>query len=169
MWITILSALSAIILFGFIFAGVVRWGLLPSYSHYAAKWAEVLPVKNLNLWSIVTIVAALLLMPVLLELGENNPLQFLGFFVPVYLICVALTPNYQVDKTEKKLHPIFAFSCAAAAFAWILLIIKTWPVLLGAVLFVTATALLSLTLKSSKVFWLEMIMFTGMYLSLLFV
>jgi len=169
MWITILSALSAIILFGFIFAGVVRWGLLPSYSDYSSKWGEVIPIHNMNLWGIVTFVAAALLMPVMIELGNDNVFQFLGFFTPVYLMCVSFTPNWKTDETEGKLHPIFAYSCAAAAFAWILFVVKMWPVLLGASLFVIATALLSLTLKTSKIFWLEMIMFVGTYLSLLFV
>lgn len=169
MWITILSALSAIILFGFIFAGVVRWGLLPSYSDYSSKWGEVLPIKNLNLWGLVTFVAAALLMPVMIELGNENVFQFLGFFTPVYLMCVSFTPNWKTDKTEGKLHPIFAYACAVAAFAWILFVVHTWYVLLGISLFVIATALLSLSLKSAKVFWLEMIMFASTYFSLLFV
>lgn len=169
MWVTVLSVLSAIILFGFIFAGVVRWGLLPSYSDYSSKWGEVLPIQNLNLWGIVTFIAAALLMPVMIELGENNILQFLGFFTPVYLMCVSFTPNWKTDKTEGKLHPIFAYACAAAAFAWILFIAHTWYVLLGTVLFVLGTALLSLTLKSAKTFWLEMVMFVGTFLSLLFI
>ena len=84
-------------------------------------------------------------------------------------MCVSFTPKWKTDKTEGKLHPIFAYACAVAAFAWILFVVHTWHVLLGISLFVIATALLSLSLKSAKVFWLEMIMFASTYFSLLFV
>ena len=94
----LLTFISCLLLFCFICLGIGKFGLLRSYSAYAPKWDETVPMKNLNLWSIITFLAGFLLMPVLLQYSEGHILQFLGFFTPIYLMGVSLTPkSYRVS------------------------------------------------------------------------
>ena len=74
--ISLFAILSAVILFSFISIGVIKFGLQNSYSGYSIKWGNAVPLNNMNLWSIVTIVAAFLLCPVMLELAAGSLLQF---------------------------------------------------------------------------------------------
>ena len=163
----LLTFISCLTLFCFIFLGIGKFGLLPSYSAYSSKWNEAVPISNMNLWSIVTLVAAVLLIPVLLEISADSPIQFLGFFTPIYLICVSFTPNWQNDDKEYKYHVIFALLCAICAFLYIGLILNRWGCILGSLIIILTISILSKTLKTHLVFWLEMIMFLSMYLSLI--
>lgn len=165
--LTMFSVTSALLLFGFICWGVMRFGLLPSYSDYSRRWAEAVPMNNLNLWSLITAVAAFLLTPALLEFGALSAWQFLGFLVPVYLICVALTPEWKTNPTQHKLHFIFAGLCAFGGVAWLLLVRHAYWVFGIVAVFFTTLALLTGTVETSAVFWAEMIMFVSVYIVVL--
>lgn len=160
-----LVIISAILLIGFITFGLIKFGVLGSYSAYSAKWYTICP--KISLWSIVTFVAAALLIPVLIELGEGNNFQFLGFFAPVYLIGVSLTPKWESDKHEHKYHMIFAILCAICGVAWCLFIAKTWWILLMVGLIWIVVGWMSDTLKSSLTLIGELIAFFSMYWSLM--
>lgn len=162
----ILTALSAVLLFGFILLGVFKFGLLRSYSSYAARWDKAVPMDNANLWSLVTFAAAALLVPVMIELGTLSALQFLGFLTPLYLMAVSLTPKWASDPTQHKFHVWFAGFCALGGILWTILVAHTLPVLIGALAIVAIVSALTKTVKSSTVFWLEMVMFLTVYCSI---
>lgn len=162
------TVMSTIFLFGFIVLSTALFGLQSSYSAYASKWKERVPIHNMNLWSIVTIVSALLLVPTMIERGEQTPLQFLGFIVPIYLIVVGLTPDYEKDKFQGKVHTAAACICAMLAFLWLILIVKSYIFLPVVAFMVVITALSTGTFKSSMIFWGEMIMFFSIYLAIFF-
>ena len=155
---------SAILFFGFVLLGIFRTGLLPSYSAYSEYWEKAVPMNNMNMWSIITIAAAFLICPGLLELGVASVWQFLGFLVPVYLIMVALTPDWYKDKKQYLWHCIAAALCATGAFLWCLLVMHAGRILIGVGVFIITLVLLTGTLKESYVFWLEMFMFISVYL-----
>lgn len=161
------SVTSALLLFGVICWGVMRFGLLPSYSDYSKRWAKAVPMNNMNLWSVVTAVAALLLTPGLLELGVLSSWQFLGFLTPVYLICVALTPEWKTNPVQRKFHFLFAGLCAIAGLAWLLLVMHAYWVFGIVFIFFVTMAMLTGTIRTSWVFWAEMIMFMSVYLVIL--
>lgn len=157
---------SFILLFGFIGLGIFRFGLLPSYSSYAAKWAERVPLPtNLHLWSIITIIAAILLTPAMVGIGEGNYFQFLGFFAPLYLIVVGLTPEYETDARQKRIHVIGAISCAVLAIIWIAFVAKHWDVFLACSFIIFCAALITQTHKKSMIFWGEMALFLSAYVT----
>ena len=165
--LSIFSVISTLLLFGFIFAGVARFGLLPSYSDYAPFWGKAVPINNMNLWSVVTLVSAFLLCPALLELGTASGLQFLGFLVPVYLIVVSLTPKWKTDPVQHTVHFIAAGLCAVGGLLWLGLVMKAWR-LLGIVgTFILTLALFSGSLRTSAIFWVEMLMFLSVFLTVL--
>lgn len=161
--LTMFSVTSALLLFGLICWGVMRFGLLPSYSDYSRRWAKAVPMNNMNLWSLITAVSAFLLTPAMLELGVLSGWQFLGFLVPVYLICVALTPEWKTNPVQHRYHFIFAGLCAAGGIAWLLLVRHAYMVFGIVSVFCATIALLTGTAKSSFVFWAEMDMFVSVY------
>lgn len=165
--ISIFTVISTLLLFGFIFAGIARFGLLPSYSDYAPFWGKAVPINNMNLWSIVTLVSAFMFCPVLLELGTGSPYQFLGFMVPLYLMIVALTPKWKTDYTQSVVHFIFAGLCAVAGLLWLGVVMHTMKIFAIVTAFILTLAMFSGSLRTSTVFWLEMIMFLSVYVTAL--
>ena len=163
----LLTFISCLLLFCFICLGIGKFGLLRSYSAYAPKWDETVPMKNLNLWSIITFLAGFLLMPVLLQYSEGHTLQFLGFFTPIYLMGVAFTPKFESDKNEFKYHATFAILCAICAFLFIIFVLGKYGCVIGSLIIVLIAAISSKTLKTSLTFWSEMVMFLSMYLALI--
>lgn len=156
--------LSILLLGGFIGVGIRKFGLLRSYSAYASQWS--VKVLDLPIWSVVTFIAALLIVPVMVEVGNADPFQCLGFFAPVYLIIVSLTPNWETDKRQGVVHRIGAVICAVLAFAWLLLVCHMWYVVLAASLLVLAMLIVTRR-PDAYIFWGEMIMFISTYVSLL--
>lgn len=155
---------SFVLLFGFIGLGIFKFGLLPSYSAYASKWAErsLLP-KRLNPWSIVTILAAFLLMPVMIDLGEGGMMQFLGFFAPLYLIIVGLTPGYETNPGARRVHIWGAAICAVCALIWMTAVMHRWAVVLAVAFIMWSISLATQTFKSSTIFWGEAVLFLSTY------
>lgn len=165
--ISLFAILSAIMLFSFISIGVIKFGLQNSYSGYSIKWGNAVPLNNMNLWSIVTIVAAFLLCPVMLELAAGSLLQFLGFLTPVYLIIVSLTPNWYEGGKVFAIHTIFAILCMIGSLVWSIAIMHAVKVVAIIGIFYLTIALLTGTYKASAVFWIEMWLFVSTYLIVL--
>lgn len=158
-----LVIISFAILGAFIGIGIALWKILPSYSAYSTKWGEKVPLRNLNLWSIVTMAAALLLIPPMVEKGADNALQCLGFFAPIYLGVVALTPGWESNRKEHIIHSVAAGICAAGAFAWMVFVCHLWFVPVICLAAAIAGAVATKTVTSSYTFWLEMVMFSAAY------
>ena len=153
------TILGTILFFGFIIFNVFKFGILNSYSAYSTKWREIFPKWNINLWSLVTIISAFLVMPQLIQTGINSHFQFLGFFMPVYLIAVGLTPNWESNKKEHILHSIFALLCAVAAVIWIYLFKACYVHALIVFILTLIASLISKTTIKAYCFWLEMLIF----------
>jgi len=164
---TTLTLISFFLLFGFIGISIRKHTLLPSYSAYASKW-WIDKVQNLNVWQVVTLLAAFLLMPPMIERGVGSALQFLGFFCPLYLIVVAFTPRWEESKKEHIIHSVGAGICAICAILWMALVCKVWYILLPVAAFVLILAYATNSLKSAITFWLEMVMFLASYVTVLF-
>lgn len=147
---------------------IKKFGLAPSYSAYSPKWDEVFPAKGIHLWSVVTFVVALLLMFPLLELGEGNPWQFLGFFAPLYLIVVAFFP-LTADTAPKRyrIHCTAAVVCAVGALLWLALVLGLWWLPLITAFLAFCSAMHTRTLLTATVFWAEMAAFAAVYAGLI--
>ena len=164
----ILSTIISLIVFaGFVVLSVKKFGWLHSYSAFAAKWNEAVPINNAHLWSIVTIFSAFFLIPAMLEAGDESPLQFLGFAAPVYLAVVGLTPEWETKNKQKIIHLIGTGICAAAALMWLILALRLWYLIPISLLIVGCAAYFTHTIKISYIFWLEMVMFLAVYTAVL--
>lgn len=161
---TIFSVCSVLSYSGFVILGVRKFGLLPSYSSYAAKWTEAVPINRFtHLWSIVTLVVGLLLIPAMLEAADGSAWQFLGFFAPLYLWAVAFTPEWETDKRQRVFHVVSAVTCAALSLVWIVFVLKLWFYVPIALFLAWCGGYLTGTMRSSLVFWGEMAMFAAVY------
>lgn len=161
---TIALLISLALFAGFNLLTIGKSGLLPSYSATYYHWMRT---SSISTFSVVTFLVSLLLMPAMIEQGEGSVLQFLGFFAPIYLIIVAIRPDFEADHKTYLIHSGAAIVCALCSFAWVVFVRRLWWVLLVGI---AASALLGLatrTLKSSKTFWLEMVMFVSVYTALL--
>lgn len=162
-WQYILTTLSALSLFGFATLCVCKYGWKTCYSAYGRLWDS----GDINIWSLVTILSAFMVVPALLEASDNNPYQFLGFLAPVSLLLVGATPYYMTDKTQAIIHPIGAISAAVFITLYSILI----PHLLWIVVSIIAIAVLVGYIQKTKgmktmLFWLEMAMYMSTYVIL---
>lgn len=155
-----LVIIALVILAVFIAVGIRLFGLQKSYSAYAPLWAERFKIHNVNLWSLVTTVVALLLVPPMIELSANTPWQPLCFFLPLYLVVVAMTPRYQTDRTQYIIHMVGTFLCAAGFVVYMSFGLKLWYVpLVAAAAFIFFLGLPTRSLKESWKLWLECALF----------
>ena len=166
MWQYILTSISEIIFFGFVVAGVCEFGLLSCYSAYAPKWGEKWPSPGtLNIWSMVTLVSALLLLPVLLEQSNDSSWQFLGFLAPVSLILVSISTDYQTNNFSWWIHQIGALSAVVFVSLYSILVPNLWWIVL---IVVAVAAIISAITGFKKywMFWAEMAMYLATYIIL---
>lgn len=162
------TILSFVVLASFIaLSTFLNRGIPGSYSAFSACWADWAPLHNLNVWSIFTAVAAMLMIPPMIEAGADNPVQFLGFFAPLYLIIVSLTPEWDIYKNQHRVHVAGAVTCAVLALLWLVLIRGHWWVVCACLVAGIAAGSWTKTLPGCKVFWGEMVLFLSVYISLL--
>ena len=157
------TLLSFLLFLVFNFLTIRKNGILPSYSATYYKWGRN---DTVSVFSLVTFAVALLLMPAMIEQGEGHVLQFLGFMAPIYLIIVAIRPDFEADENTFRVHSGAAVICAALSFVWVIWVKHLWWVLLIGVAVSAVLACITKTARASKVFWLEMIMFVSVYLAL---
>ena len=162
------TILSFILLVGFIALSTFLNRELPgSYSAFSALWADEIPMSNLNVWSIVTAIVAFLMVPPMIEAGDGSYFQCLGFFAPLYLIVVSLTPEWDIDKRQHRVHVIGAALCAFLALLWLVLIRGHWWLVCACFVAAVIAGSWTKTLPGCRVFWGECVMFLSVYLSLI--
>lgn len=162
MWQIILTLISAVLFFGFTVLCVLKFGLRSCYSAYAKCWQPEWHSK-INWWQIVTIISALLIVPVIIFIGEGSIYQFFGFLAPASLLLVGASPEYATDKFQNILHQlgawgavvfIIAFSIAIPHLLWVIAILMTIALIIG------------LVVKGTLMFWAEMAMYLSTYIIL---
>ena len=160
-WQYIIIAISALMLFGFVAIGVIKFGWLSCYSAYGPEWGKWFP--KLNVWSIVTALSALLMVPVLLENSAGNPWQFLGFLAPVSLGLVAASPNYQEGGFYNIMHQVGAWGGVVFIVSYILTLKN--PMLFWIVGGMCLAALIATLITGWKkwMFWFEMAVYAMIF------
>ena len=137
------------------------------FSEYGKLWGDAVPMRNMNLWSLILIVCAMLIIPPLIQAGEGNALQFVGFLAPLYLFLVAFTPNYKESKKENLIHQIGAWTCVVGILVWMIFIMHMWvPLVVCGGAFI-AIGLAAKNLKYALMYYLELATFMSTYWCLL--
>jgi len=162
------TIISLLLLAGFTtWASKLRDEIPTSYSALATDVAEWYPGAAVNPWSVATFLVAFLMLPPMIEAGTGDYLQCLGFFAPLYLIIVALTPGWEKDKRQRIIHRAGAAVCAFAAVVWLIAVRGDLGLTLCVYILSMVAGTVSRTIDRCMVFWLEVGLFASVYGSLI--
>jgi len=158
----LLVILSFLILAAFVGVSISKTREIPeSYSSLYYSYKD----SRIKLFSLVTCFVAGLLLPPMIEAGEGSNWQFLGFFTPVYLVMVALAPDYKAGGRVALIHTIGASLCAVASLGWLIALGVWWIPIIFVVIGLMAMGWTESW--QSWLFWCEMVGFASIYTALL--
>ena len=106
------------------------------------------------------------LMPCWISISEGSDFQFLSFLSAASLLFVGFAPAFKDSDLENTVHQVSAYMCAACAIMWIILVTPYWWIILIILGIVIALAIATKTLKTSYIYWLEMVAFLSTFATL---
>lgn len=157
--------LSFLIFTSYNFFALGKFGVPSSLSMTAYKFASI----NQNLKFLFTATLFLMgftLLPAWLEISEGTTYQFMSFLACASILFVGATPNF-LDKGIHAIHSVAAYSSAVFGLTWMFIYSPFWWVFIPILLLVVTLAILTKTIKSGLEYWLEMIAFYSIYVSLI--
>lgn len=119
------------------------------------------------LFPVMMISTAMTLISAWLEISNNSPFQFCAFFGVAGIIFTGMAPAFKDDDTTKTIHTVSAITAAVFSILWIILVAKLWWVIVVWLIFVLLVSLLTQTLKSGTIYWLETIAFMSTFTSII--
>ena len=115
----------------------------------------------------MTFAVAFLMLPPMIEAGAGSLWQCVGFFAPLYLIVVALTPDWEKDRRQLWIHRGGAIVCALMSLLWLFIVREDLALTFTVYVAVMVAGTASRTIERSWVFWLEAGLFLSVYASLM--
>ena len=106
------------------------------------------------------------LMPCWLEISDGSPFQFTVILSAAGVLFVGAAPAFKSSSLENMVHQVSAYICSAAAIAWICLVTPYWWIILIVLAVIALLAYITKTIKSSYIYWLEMIAFISTFISI---
>ena len=166
------AIISMVFMVVFNFICIRKFGLLSCFSAYGAKWGDwakthINMAGTTNIWTHITIVSALLLIPPVLTTTIGNQLQFLFFFMPAYLLLVGLTPDYKEDYKHYVYHLIGVGLTALSLIFWLIYAVHKIGILFPVLTLALIIAFATNTFKGSWIYYLEMTLYLTAYIALL--
>jgi hypothetical protein len=119
------------------------------------------------LFPIMMISMAGLLMPVWLEMSEGSDLQFMSFLAAAGIMFTGTVPTFKSSKLEDRVHTISAIVAAVFALLWVIFVANLWYIIIIWLIIVLLIALISNSIKTSLVYWLETIAFMSTFMSII--
>lgn len=132
------------------------------------------------LFTAMMVICAFTIMPPMIEITRES-VQFLAFFCPAAICFVGVAPNFK-EEMEGKVHSTSACIAAGAGLLWTAFGTSFWWMILVSIILIGITIYLLgiynvakglikncaiTSLKSTRIWWLEMIAFLSVYSSLL--
>lgn len=143
----------------FVLASIHLFGLRVSYISFAPKWKEKVKIHNVNLWGLVTVVIALLLVIPAIDAGAGTTWQWVCYLLPASLAVVGLAGDRPVGYIAD-----MAFWGLTIAFV---LLTKSWPWLIITPSAAIAIALTTHSVKECGALWADLAMALAVFGSLL--
>jgi hypothetical protein len=175
MTITILTLLGMIVFTIYNACILGKFGVPNSLSNSFYLMNEV--KKGLGyLFTIMMYIMAICLMPGWIEITEtisewSGNLTALPFLAASAIAFVGTAPGFKDSDHENKVHMISAYAAAAFSLLWCCVVCYSiaWITVPAAAIAVLISALATRTLKSCKIYWLEMIAFLATFATILLV
>lgn len=124
--------------------------------------------KWLRIWfPIMMISMAFLLMPAWLEISVGSPFQFLAFLAPAGIMFTGAAPAFKSSELENTVHMTSAIFAAITALLWVGLIANLWLVIAIWFVIIAILAIVTKTVKSSYIYWLETVAFLSTFTAIL--
>lgn len=108
-----------------------------------------------------------LLMPAWLEISAGSMLQFLAFLAAASIAFVGAAPTFKNGGMDYKVHSISAYCAAAFSILWVILVSKLWIMPIIWLVFITLLAILTKSVKTSTIYWLETVAFMSTFISIM--
>lgn len=108
-----------------------------------------------------------LLMPAWLEISAGSMLQFLAFLAAASIAFVGAAPTFKNGGMDYKVHSISAYCAAAFSILWVILVSKLWIMPIIWLVLITLLALLTKSVKTSTIYWLETVAFMSTFMSIM--
>ena len=106
-----------------------------------------------------------LMMPAWITMSEGSNFQFLSFLAPAGILFVGSAPAFLSSDLENIVHQVSAYLAAAFSLLWIILVTPYWWIILVWVGIIAALAFFTKSVKTSYIYWLEMIAFGATFTS----
>ena len=119
------------------------------------------------LFSSLMICLVVFLAPCWLELSEGSDFQFTAFLSISGILFVGGAPACLSKGIESKVHNFAAYVCAASALSWIILVTPYWYIIPIVFCIIAALAIITKTVKSSYIYWLENVAFISTFIAMI--
>ena len=124
--------------------------------------------KWLRIWfPIMMISMAFLLMPAWLEISVGSPFQFLAFLAPAGIMFTGSAPAFKSSDLENTVHMTSAIFAAITALLWTGLVANLWLAIAIWFVIIAILAIITKTVKSSYIYWLETVAFLSTFTAIL--
>lgn len=160
----ILSAIIIYFVYNFFALGVCGIPKSLSMTFYLLQEKK----KWLRIWfPIMMISMAFLLLPAWLELSVGSPFQFLAFLAPAGIMFTGAAPAFKSSELENAVHMTSAIFAAITALLWVGLVANLWLVIAIWFVIIAILAIVTKTIKSSYIYWLETVAFLSTFTAIL--
>lgn len=160
----ILSAIIIYVVYNFFALGVSGIPKSLSMTFYLLQEKK----KWLRIWfPIMMISMAFLLMPAWLEISVGSPFQFLAFLAPAGIMFTGAAPAFKSSELENTVHMTSAIFAAITALLWVGLVANLWLVIAIWFAIIAILAIVTKTIKSSYIYWLETVAFLSTFTAIL--
>lgn len=160
----ILSAMIIYFVYNFFALGVCGIPKSLSMTFYLLQEKK----KWLRIWFPIMMVSmAFLLMPAWLEISVGSPFQFLAFLAPAGIMFTGAAPAFKSSELENTVHMTSAIFAAITALLWVGLVANLWLVIAIWFVIIAILAIVTKTVKSSYIYWLETVAFLSTFTAIL--
>lgn len=166
MWTIICVFLAFLLYVAYNSAAIKLFGVPESLSNTFYLYKEKHPLLCV-LFPLFMVGMVALLLPAWLELTAASALQFLVFLACVGILFTGFAPAFKGCKLESKVHKISAICAALFSLLWVIFVSKMWVLIIVWLVIVAVAAILTKTVKSSYVFWLETIAFLSTFTAII--
>lgn len=165
-WVIYLVLVAFILYTSYNIAALSMFGIKNSLSQTFYEFKNIKPCYRF-FFPIMMISMGFLLIPAWLVISEGSNYMFTAFFAATGIIFTGSAPAFNRNKLEDRMHTGSAYFATTFALLWIILVTKLWWVIIIWGVIILFVALLTKTLKSSIIYWLETVTFLSTFTSII--